>query len=348
MSSRDHRATIVQLQLQGLNACAIIKALKLHRNQRATVYRVLKKYAATSTIEHKSKGVSHKSTLRKKVAKNLRDKIRRNPLRSQRKLAVEHGMSQPTIHRILHEDLHLTAYKCRRKKLYAAGGQVVRLQRAKLLKERLAPYDPNCVIFSDEKIFVIEQQFHPQNRRIYSQSIQICDPTKLYVGRSQKPMGVMVFAAISGNGVCSLKFIDPGCKVNQHYYREAILEQTVLPWAQRTFHNQNWIFQQDGATSHTAKTTQAFCRQHFCDFLAKDEWPAASPDLNPCDFFLWGWLQQLVNCKPHSTISHLRHSIEVAWAQLDQKVVESACVVEFQRRLNLLIRQKGGPIDHLL
>jgi inhibitor of nuclear factor kappa-B kinase subunit alpha len=97
----------------------------------------------------------------------------------------------------------------------------------------------------------------------------------------------MVFAAISGSGVCDLRFIDPGTKVNQHYYQDTVLHQTVLPWAERTFLNQPWIFQQDGATSHTANSTQAFCRIHFHDFLTKNEWPAASPDLNPCDFFLW-------------------------------------------------------------
>jgi hypothetical protein len=85
------------------------------------------------------------------------------------------------------------------------------------------------------------------------------DPDKLYVSGSQKPVGVMVFAAISGKGVCSLKFIDPGCKVNQHYYREAILEQIVLPWTQQMFPSQFWIFQQDKAISHMAKSTQAFC-----------------------------------------------------------------------------------------
>lgn len=348
MNTRDRRITIIELHLRGHNAAAIIKTLKLRRNQRATVYRVLTKYAATNSIEHQAKGVTRKTALRKKLVKNLRDKIRRNPHRSQRKLALEHGVSQPTIHRMLHNDLHLTAYKCRRKKLYAAGGPAVRLKRAKVMKRRLAAYDPHCVVFSDEKIFVLEEKFCPQNKRVYCTNVRILDPSQLYVENSQKPSGVMVFAAISGKGVCELKFVDPGTKINQHYYREAILEETVLPWAHRTFPHERWIFQQDGATSHTAKTTQAFCSHRFCDFLRKDEWPAASPDLNPCDFFLWGWLQQLVNNKSYASIVQLRRSIERAWIHLDPEMVESACVHEFKKRLDLVIRQKGGPIDHLL
>jgi hypothetical protein len=217
-----------------------------------------------------------------------------------------------------------------------------------LVKQRLALYDQNSVVFSDEKIFVLDEQFSSQNRRVYSPNIQVVDPNHLYVGTSQKPAGIMVYAAISWKGVCPLKFVDHGTKANQHYYRESILEQTVLPWAQNTFPNSNWIFQQDGATSHTAKTTQAFCTANFSDFLRNEEWPAASPDLNQCDFFLWGWLQQHVNNKPHATISQLRDSIEAAWASLHPKMIESACTHEFQRRLKLVIQNKGGRIDHLL
>jgi inhibitor of nuclear factor kappa-B kinase subunit alpha len=216
------------------------------------------------------------------------------------------------------------------------------------VKQRLAAFDPNSVVFSDEKIFVLEEQFNSQNRRVYSTNIKLIDPEKLYVGGSQKPAGIMVFTAISGSGVCELRFIDPGTKVNKNYYQDVVLHQTVLPWAQRIFPNRPWIFQQDGATSHTANSTQAFCRIHFHDFLTKTEWPAASPDLNPCDFFLWGWLQQVVNNKSHASISHLRRCLEQAWAKLDQNMVKSACVQEFQRRLNLIIKEKGGRIDHLL
>ena len=31
------------------------------------------------------------------------------------------------------------------------------------------------------------------------------------------------------------------------------------------------------------------------------EWPAGSPDLTPCDFFLWGWAKEEVyRTKPHT------------------------------------------------
>jgi len=45
-----------------------------------------------------------------------------------------------------------------------------------------------------------------------------------------------------------------------------------------------FIFHQDSAPAHTACQTQANCT----DFIAKDEWPPNSPDLNPLDYHVWG------------------------------------------------------------
>jgi hypothetical protein len=49
----------------------------------------------------------------------------------------------------------------------------------------------------------------------------------------------------------------------------------------------NYYFQQDGATPHTADMVQNWlCRQFGKYFVNKKKWPPRSPDLNPCDFYL--------------------------------------------------------------
>jgi len=55
----------------------------------------------------------------------------------------------------------------------------------------------------------------------------------------------------------------------------------------------NYYFQQDGATPHTANAVQTWLTGKFDDdkFLPKHKWPHRSPDLNPCDYFLWGYLK---------------------------------------------------------
>ena len=173
MNERNRRTVIIALHLQGDTPSTIIKNLKLSRNQRATVYNVLNSYKARGTFERKKRG-SRKSASRTAAIKKIRDKIGRCPVRSQRQLSVEHSISAMTVNRIIREDLHVKPCKSRRQSLYAAGGQAERLRRLKQLKAQLASFDPKAVIFSDEKIFRVNQVWNSQNRRVYSMSLAVC------------------------------------------------------------------------------------------------------------------------------------------------------------------------------
>ena len=61
--------------------------------------------------------------------------------------------------------------------------------------------------------------------------------------------------------------------------------------------NNSW-FQQDSATPHTSLRSTAWMeenfRENFISFKTENEWPPHSPDLNPFDFYLWGYLKDRV------------------------------------------------------
>ena len=50
----------------------------------------------------------------------------------------------------------------------------------------------------------------------------------------------------------------------------------------------SFILQQGGAPAHTARLTQDCLKTNCTDFIALDEWPQTSPDLNPLDYHVWG------------------------------------------------------------
>ena len=105
--------------------------------------------------------------------------------------------------------------------------------------------------------------------------------------RRQKPASVMVWAGATSKGLKTpLIFIEEGVKINQTVYRR-MLEEKVLPWVQEVVGEQGVTLQQEGATSHTANSVQAWCRCNFKGFWEKELWPPSSPDLNPMDFGLW-------------------------------------------------------------
>jgi hypothetical protein len=70
-------------------------------------------------------------------------------------------------------------------------------------------------------------------------------------------------------------------------------------------------------------------------------------DINPCDFFLWGFLKEKVFQRRPENVAQLRAHIvklcSVLSEDLCQKVVTNAMV-----RLPEVMRQIGGHIDHVL
>ena len=70
---------------------------------------------------------------------------------------------------------------------------------------------------------------------------------------------------------------------------------------------------QDGATAHTSRVSMSVLRERFPERLISIrgdlEWPARSPDLSPCDFFLWGYLKARVYVNRPQSLENLKDNI---------------------------------------
>ncbi|GBN85469.1 hypothetical protein AVEN_161292-1 [Araneus ventricosus] len=71
---------------------------------------------------------------------------------------------------------------------------------------------------------------------------------------------------------------------------------------------------QDGAPPHIATAVKQLLNLYFGNdrIISRHfptAWPLRSPDLNPCDFWLWGYLKDVVYGVPNANLAELKKSI---------------------------------------
>ncbi|GBN62021.1 hypothetical protein AVEN_64186-1 [Araneus ventricosus] len=75
------------------------------------------------------------------------------------------------------------------------------------------------------------------------------------------------------------------------------------------------------------------------------EWPPRSPDLNPLDFFLWGYIKQRVYATPPPTLQELRSRITDACASVSPAMLYNV-LREVQSRVQMCIVAEGNHFEH--
>ncbi|GBL90474.1 hypothetical protein AVEN_179404-1 [Araneus ventricosus] len=131
------------------------------------------------------------------------------------------------------------------------------------------------------------------------------------------------------------------CTVNGTRY-ESLLRNQLIPAPQQRGCEDSTIFMQDGAPPHIATPLKQLLNLHFgndriisCHFPTA--WPPQSPDLNPCYFWLWSYLKDVVHGSPIANLAELKTTETL------RSVVDHA-VLRFQ-----LIEENGRQhIEHFL
>jgi hypothetical protein len=114
---------------------------------------------------------------------------------------------------------------------------------------------------------------------------------------------------------------------------------------------------QDGARPHTANVVLDFLHDIFDShvisnrfpdrFACAQNWPPNSPDLNPCDYFLWGFLKEKILPKKPQTIMDLR----ALTIQACNEITEDMCrrvINTITVRDGEVARRNGGHVEHLI
>lgn len=341
---KENRIAVIALHRCDKSATEIFNLLKPLKITKKFIYRTVKRYTDISSVDDKARSGRPREIRTPAVIKAVAARIRRNPLRKQKIMSREMKIKPRTMSRIIKQDLGLGAYRRTTGQRLTAALRNIRATRAKALLSRYANGGHRQILFTDEKIFTVEEKYNRQNDRVYAHSSQEAAEKIGRVERGHHPASVMVWWGVAYDGVSQLHFCEQGVKTRAANYQADILERVVKPLNNTLFAGKHWVFQQDSAPAHKAKSTQRWLGMNLPEFIAAEDWPSGSPDLNPLDYRLWNILEEKACCKPHRNIEALKADLVKAAASLPLDVVRAA-IDEWPDRLKKCVKAKGGHFE---
>lgn len=300
----------------------------------------------------KKRGGSAKTVRTPQNIATVQQALLKSPRRSAKQHALRLGISNTSVRRILHKDLNFHPYKIQIVQSLKPTDNQKRLQFCEEMARRLEENvdQVNNLWMSDEAHFHLSGFVNKQNFRYWSEE----NPGAIH----EKPLHaekVTVWCAMSARGIIGPFFFEDinGSAVTVNSVRYvAMIQNFLTPQLARFAVNEHSMFQQDGATSHTARVAMNAVKALFPGGVISRNgdipWPPRSPDLTACDFFLWGYLKTRVfQNDPPRTIAALkqriRHEIEGIPVNMLQNVMRN-----FQARLQQCIDSNGGHLANVI
>lgn len=190
------------------------------------------------------------------------------------------------------------------------------------------------VVFSDEKKFNLDG---PDGSQYYWHCLG--NEEQHYSTRQQGGGSLMVWLAVGYGGRTCLSFLHGRLKHTDYIH---LLQSALLPYGS-DLGGEDWIFQQDGASIHTARGVKTWFANNNVRVLP---WPSRSPDLNIVEN-IWAILVKRVydGGRQYESIHELREALDTVWANVCQTEIQ-ALFVSMPNQVFEVIRTNGKKTSY--
>jgi len=261
-----------------------------------------------------------------------------------RAASAQLGIPRSTVHRILHKCLFLFPYKLQNLQDISEADKEKRLEFAHHCSSHSEGYSEylSRIVFSDECMFRINGVVNKQNVRIWgTERPEEINPIVL------NSPGVMTWCAISKGRIIGPYFFENE-NVTGETYRSMLIRYAFPRFREL---REDFVFQQDGAPPHYSNRVRAYLDRKVPDrWIGRGgpiSWPPRSPDLTPCDFFLWGHIKSKIYSTPIDSIEDLKIRIRAEINSINQETLQKVWE-NMKLRLNYIKQQNGGHIENIL
>lgn len=273
--------------------------------------------------------------------------IQENPHLSTRQLSRETAISKSSVNRIIRKHRYHPYHISLHQELHG-NDFVNRIRFCEILLEKIQENNRflNNVLWSDEATFKSNGLVNKHNMHYYSTE----NPHWMRQIDNQIVWSLNVWGGVLDGHIIGPYFFDGPLngQMYLHFLRyelPLLLEDINLD----TRHAM-WL-QHDGAPPHVYRPVRIFLNmwreESWIGRGAPLGWPARSPDLTPCDFFLWGYVKQEVYVEAPTTRENMKERIRQCFRNITARTllrVNNTLI----RRLELCIEEEGRVFEHLM
>lgn len=154
---------------------------------------------------------------------------------------------------------------------------------------------------------------------------------------------VLMMAFFDYNGLIYCEFLLPNDIKNKRYYLEVLtnLREAIRRKRPELRTESAWILHHDSARTHIALCIERFFAEHKIVVMPQ---PTHSPDLAPCDFFLFPKVKSILKGQNFSSIDKVKVKLQIELKKIP-KGAFTQCFADWQQRWRKCVISKGGYFE---
>nr|XP_022903109.1 uncharacterized protein LOC111415594 [Onthophagus taurus] len=320
-----------------------------HTPNRKTVKLWVRHWRENGSVQDLKKPGRRRTIRTPENIERVRIAFTRSPKRSANRQSLILGISKGSLDRIIRKDLKFHPYKYQMAQHLSNQDKEARLAFCQEFLD-LHQGAIHNLLMSDEANFYLNGMVNKQNFRYWSNE----NPREIFTQNLHNPK-VIVWCGVGSFGIIGPYFFEDennrAVTVTSERYVN-MLETFLIPELNRRgLLNNPLLFQQDGATAHTARNSMRVLREIFNGRLISRfgdlPWPSRSPDLTAPDFFLWGYLKAKVFASRPGTIEELKVKIREEVEGIDEGLLRRV-MNYFLSNIEKSVEVGGGQLEDVI
>ena len=152
-----------------------------------------------------------------------------------------------------------------------------------------------------------------------------------------------LIAVFDVHGIVHAEFLPQGQTINQHVYKNILrrLMRSMREKKREMWESRSWLLHHDNAPAHNALGIREFFAKNNIAVL---EQPLYSPDLAPCDFFLFPKLMEVIKGTRFQDSEAIKTAVMRKLRAISKESFQE-CMEAWQKRLEKCIRAQGNHFE---